>query len=72
MNRESSSLSPPTMYVGVAPSRRSGSVVEHLLAQEKVAGMEWVVIASLCFPTCSGHFILLVRSVCIRSFELHI
>ena len=51
MNRESSSLSPPTIYVGVAPRCRSGSVVDHLLAQENVAGMEWVVIASLCFPT---------------------
>ena len=64
MNRESSSLSPPTIYVRVAPRCRSGSVVEHLLAQENVAGMEWVVIASLCFPTWPGYSILLLRSVC--------
>jgi hypothetical protein len=35
MNRESSSLSPPTAPEGVSGS---GSVVEHLLAKEKVAG----------------------------------
>jgi hypothetical protein len=43
MNRESSSLSPPTTMsirraVIGSQLRGSGSVVEHLLAKEKVAG----------------------------------
>ena len=37
MNRESSSLSPPIVMLEVRFSG-SGSVVEHLLAKEKVAG----------------------------------
>jgi hypothetical protein len=42
MNRESSSLSPPTAFVSCVMCYEkccgSGSVVEHLLAKEKVAG----------------------------------
>ncbi len=39
MNRESSSLSPPTIQRDdVVAHCGSGSVVEHLLAKEKVAG----------------------------------
>ncbi len=38
MNREGSSPSPPIGALQVLLSRGSGSVVEHLLAKEKVAG----------------------------------
>ncbi len=55
MNRESSSLSPPIVSVEARLSG-SGSVVEHLLAKEKVAGSIPVSRSKLseqCILSCS-------------------
>ncbi len=65
MNRESSSLSPPIVSVEAWLSG-SGSVVEHLLAKEKVAGSIPVSRSNL-FERYASSCSTLSRDVTLRS-----